>query len=73
MWGEAHPQLIDEVFLTRHWAELPLLLTSAPLHQPERPHPLAEIAAWERRARPVVATLDEVELMFVAQKPPLSF
>jgi 2-polyprenyl-3-methyl-5-hydroxy-6-metoxy-1,4-benzoquinol methylase len=73
MWGEAHPQLIDEVFLTRYWAGLPLLLTSAPLHQPERPHPLAEIAAWERRARSVVATLDEVELMFAAQKPPLSF
>jgi 2-polyprenyl-3-methyl-5-hydroxy-6-metoxy-1,4-benzoquinol methylase len=73
MWGEAHPQLLDEEFLTRRCAGLPLLLTSAPLHQPERPHPLAKIAAWERRAQPVVATLDEVELMFAAQKPPLSF
>ena len=68
MWGEAHPQLIDEVLLTLRWPSLPLLLTSAPLHQPERPHPLAEIAAWNRRAQPVVSTLDEVELMSAVDK-----
>lgn len=69
MWGMAHPQLIDLAFLERQFAGRPLLVTSAPLHDLDRMHPLESIRSWDRSsAGATVLPLREVELLFVMPK-----
>jgi 2-polyprenyl-3-methyl-5-hydroxy-6-metoxy-1,4-benzoquinol methylase len=62
LWGLVHPQLIDEEYLLHRFCGLPLIVTSSP-------HPVSQIAQWDRSIRPLIASLEGDELMFAVQKP----
>lgn len=68
MWGLAHPQLIDSEWAMKRFAGKPLLLTSAPLHQPQHGHPLDEITRWDRSPQAKMLGLEWVEMMMAVVK-----
>ena len=68
MWGQSHPQLVDEVFLQHRFPAQPLLMHSAPLLQWADPMHLQAVKDWSREPAPQVGSLDHVELLFVAVK-----
>lgn len=68
MWGQVHPQLIDEVYLESLFPKGPMLIHSAPLCQFHHPEHLAPVKAWTRSKGAEVACLDHIELLFAFQK-----
>lgn len=60
-WGLVHPQLIDEEYLLHYFTGIPLIVTSSP-------HPISQIAKWDRSTHPLITSLEGDELMFVAPK-----
>ena len=60
LWGQVHPNLIDDRFLTRSFVEWPRVLASAPYNFDAVERPIS----GERR----VGSLDGSELMFAAVK-----
>jgi 2-polyprenyl-3-methyl-5-hydroxy-6-metoxy-1,4-benzoquinol methylase len=68
MWGQSHPQLVDEVYLQHVFPQQPLLMHSAPLLHWADPMHLQAVKDWRKLARPHVGCLDHIELLFVAAK-----
>jgi 2-polyprenyl-3-methyl-5-hydroxy-6-metoxy-1,4-benzoquinol methylase len=68
MWGQTHPQLVDEVFLQRAFPHQPLLMHSAPLLHWDDPVHLQPVTDWQRQPTPQVGCLDHVEMLFVVAK-----
>ncbi|OYW74775.1 MAG: hypothetical protein B7Z37_16405 [Verrucomicrobia bacterium 12-59-8] len=66
MWGQSHPQLIDEVFLQQAFPHQPLLLHSAPLLHWNAPVHLQAVTDWQQQPGAKLGSLDHVELLFVA-------
>ena len=61
LWGLVHPQLIDEEYLLHRFSGTPLIVTSST-------YPISQIAHWDRSTRPLITSLEGVELMFAVQK-----
>lgn len=61
LWGLVHPQLIDDRYLVHRFAKSPLLVTSCP-------HPVKEIAEWNRIETPAILGLNGYELMFATPR-----
>jgi 2-polyprenyl-3-methyl-5-hydroxy-6-metoxy-1,4-benzoquinol methylase len=61
LWGEVHPNLIDDRFLRRSFPDWPRLLTSGPY--------IFETIERPRSGETLVGSLDGYELMFTAVKP----
>jgi 2-polyprenyl-3-methyl-5-hydroxy-6-metoxy-1,4-benzoquinol methylase len=60
LWGQVHPNLIDDRFLRRSFVEWPRLLTSAPY--------ICEAVERPRSGETLLGSLDGSELMFAAVK-----
>lgn len=58
-WGAHHPQLIDDVFLRRHFTNKPLLATSNPYSE-------EIISQWDRLGH-TVASISGAEMMFATR------
>lgn len=65
MWGQVHPQLLDEKYLLARFSHSPLLIHSAPLLQMGAPRYLAGLKNWSRNLEPCVGSLQDVEMLFV--------
>ncbi len=63
MWGQSHPQLIDEVFLRHAFPERPVFIHSAPLLHWAQPEHLKPVADWPRQSDTQIGCLDHVELL----------
>ncbi len=61
LWGLVHPQLIDDEYLRNCFSGIPLIITSSP-------HPIDQIAQWDRSTNQLITSLDGDELMFAVQK-----
>ena len=68
MWGQSHPQLVDELFLQQAFPQQPLLMHSAPLLHWDNPEHLQAVNDWHRQPAPQVGCLDHVEMLFVVTK-----
>ncbi|WP_395739469.1 class I SAM-dependent methyltransferase [Prosthecobacter sp.] len=68
MWGQSHPQLLDEVFLKHTFPQQPLLLHSAPLLHWNDPVHLKAVTAWQQKPGVSVGGLDHVEMLFATVK-----
>ncbi len=64
LWGEVHPNLIDDRFLRRTFADWPRLLTSVPY--------ICEAIGRPSSGETLLGPLDGGELMFAAVKPATS-
>lgn len=64
LWGEVHPNFIDDTFFKTHFARSRGILTSSPLRQPEGGLTLERMQGIEP-----IGDLSGTELLFVAQKP----
>jgi hypothetical protein len=60
LWGEVHPNLVDDRFLRRSFAAWPRLLTSSPY--------IREAMERPRSGETLIGSLDGPELMFAAVK-----
>lgn len=72
MWGQVHPQLIDEVFLASQFPKTPVFIHSAPLLQIHHPRHLQPLTTWTRQPGMACGSLDHVEMVFVSQIPPFT-
>ena len=63
MWGQSHPQLVDEVFLCHAFPQHPLFIHSAPLLHWAQPEHLSPVADWSRQPEVQVGSLDHVEML----------
>jgi 2-polyprenyl-3-methyl-5-hydroxy-6-metoxy-1,4-benzoquinol methylase len=72
LWGEVHPQLIDEVFLASQFPKVPLFIHSAPLLQFHHPEHLQPLTTWTRQPGMTGGSLDQIEMVFATQAPPLT-
>lgn len=68
MWGQSHPQLVDEVYLKQVFPRQPLLMHSAPLQRWDDPVNLHDVASWQRLPVSRVGCLEHIELLFVVAK-----
>lgn len=70
MWGQSHPQLVDEVFLRHAFPKQPLFIHSAPLLHGAQPEHLSPVSGWSRQSDVHFGNLDHVELLFAVVQTP---
>lgn len=68
MWGQSHPQLMDEVYLRQAFPGQSLLVHSAPLLHWNVPDHLKMVIDWKRQAGVKLGSLDYVEMLFLVVK-----
>lgn len=68
MWGQSHPQLIDDIYLHQAFPQHPLFIHSAPLLQWARSEHLNPAASWSRQSTAQIGSLEHIEMVFAVVK-----